>query len=143
MTSPMQDHLERALASLTETRAQLDSITKDLASATTTVRSKDRTVTVVVNASGDVTELTFHGNRYRKLPAAELSAAIVGALAEARRKATATVESAFQPMFGDRTPVSDVLGGAFDFDAAIREATALAESVIPTRAASPSGERDR
>jgi DNA-binding protein YbaB len=86
MSSPLQEQVEQAMTRLTEHRARMEEVRAELRAANASVTSKDRMVTAVVGAQGQIVSLTFHTTAYRSMAPAELGAALVDVLNEARAR---------------------------------------------------------
>jgi DNA-binding protein YbaB len=102
MAFALDDQIERATAELREQGERIRNFQAGLQQQATTVVSKDRMVTVTVNGTGKVTELSIKGNRYRTMPAAELSNLVRETVNQALEKASAeTMAAARALMPGD------------------------------------------
>ncbi|MFD8500454.1 YbaB/EbfC family nucleoid-associated protein [Amycolatopsis sp. NPDC059657] len=69
----LEEANEAALASLEREQRKLSDITKTMSEATTTVKAKDRSLTVDFDGRGEITAINFHGTKYRGMAPAELS----------------------------------------------------------------------
>lgn len=69
----LEEANEAALASLDREQRKLSDITKTLSEAVTTVKAKDRSLTVDFDGRGEITAITFQGSKYRNMAPAELS----------------------------------------------------------------------
>lgn len=69
----LEEANEAALASLEREQRKLSDITKTMSEATTTVKAKDRSLTVDFDGRGEITAISFHGTKYRGMAPAELS----------------------------------------------------------------------
>lgn len=75
---------EAALASLEHEQRKLAEVTRTMSEETTTVRSKDRSLTIDFDGRGEVTGITFPGAKYRTMAPAELSHLLVETIAAGR-----------------------------------------------------------
>ncbi|MFE9426018.1 YbaB/EbfC family nucleoid-associated protein [Kitasatospora sp. NPDC006697] len=82
--SPFAEQIEQAMITLREQQAKLAETTRELQNATATVTTKDRMVTAVVGAQGQVVSLTFHTTGYRSMAPAQLGTLLADLLNEAR-----------------------------------------------------------
>ncbi|GAA4545110.1 YbaB/EbfC family DNA-binding protein [Amycolatopsis samaneae] len=73
----------------------------------TTTRAKDRSLSVSFNGRGELTELKFHGTKYREMPPAQLAHVIVETMTAARVEAMAKMSSL---MGSDLLPNVDFAG---------------------------------
>ncbi|ANY07694.1 YbaB/EbfC family nucleoid-associated protein [Pseudonocardia sp. HH130630-07] len=65
-------------------RRKLDEVGRVWDEESSTVRAKDNTFTMTFDGRGEISELTFHGNRYRTLAPAELATRIIDAVKQGR-----------------------------------------------------------
>ncbi|MFJ6379001.1 YbaB/EbfC family nucleoid-associated protein [Kitasatospora sp. NPDC092039] len=84
MEFPFTAQIEQAMAALEEQQVKMAAAAKELEAATASVTSKDRLLTAVVGAQGQVVSLTFHTTAYRSMAPGELSKAIIDVLNTAR-----------------------------------------------------------
>jgi hypothetical protein len=75
---------EDPMAVFEEERRKLDDVGKVWDEESSTVRAKDNTFTMTFDGRGEISELTFHGNRYRTLAPAELATRIIEAVKQGR-----------------------------------------------------------
>ncbi|WP_285680327.1 YbaB/EbfC family nucleoid-associated protein [Actinoplanes sp. NBRC 103695] len=123
MSSPLQNRLEQAMAEFEEHKAKVAGFEARIAEATTTVTSKNRAVTVTVNAQGEPTEVKFLTGAYRTMAPAELGTLIVETIRAAQDEARRKAASLFAELLPAGMPVLDMLTGPVDFDATLREIT--------------------
>ncbi|MCX5015107.1 YbaB/EbfC family nucleoid-associated protein [Streptomyces sp. NBC_00555] len=76
--------IKDAMSALHEQRDRMLAAKRDLDSATASATSKDRMVSVTVGPQGQVVSMTFHTKAYQAMAPAELSAALVTVLNDAR-----------------------------------------------------------
>jgi hypothetical protein len=88
MSTPGADDYFRGtddpMAAFEKERRKLDELGKVWEEGGTTVRAKDNTFTMTFDGRGEISELAFHGNRYRTLAPAELGTRIVEAVRQGR-----------------------------------------------------------
>ncbi|MFE3785973.1 YbaB/EbfC family nucleoid-associated protein [Amycolatopsis sp. NPDC059090] len=82
-----QKGLEDAVAALEAERRKLGEIGKLWDEASTTVRAKDRSLEMTFDGRGELVELTFNGDRYRKLAPQQLASVILETLRKGRAQA--------------------------------------------------------
>jgi DNA-binding protein YbaB len=119
-TSPFAEQLAQSVAALRAQQARVTRISQELAKATESATSRDRSVTVVVGGQGELREFQFHSEDYRSMPPAELSAILVQLCNQARQQVAQRATEALAPLtaFGQAlresitggTPVEDLLG---------------------------------
>ncbi|AUY52733.1 YbaB/EbfC family nucleoid-associated protein [Streptomyces sp. CB01881] len=84
MSFSYAEQIEQAMATLAEQQARMAATAKELEAATASATSKDRMVTAVVGAQGQVVSLTFHTSAYRSMAPAELGRVLTEVLNTAR-----------------------------------------------------------
>ncbi len=87
MTSGFESAINDAMAELEKQRTDLARLSQGFNEITGDATSKRRQVSAIVDASGDIVELKFHGTGYRNLPPAELAGIIVDTIRTARAAA--------------------------------------------------------
>lgn len=122
MSTSWHEEIERAYAELDESQQAIAQVQHDMTGKQITVTSKNRAVTVVTDAQGEVIDIKFNSRAYRSMPAAELSALLVETIGEARRQALAELASMFSAVLPQSTPILDMLNGTVDMDEMLREA---------------------
>jgi DNA-binding protein YbaB len=137
MSGSWHDEIARAYADLEQSQQAITQAQHDLAGRRTTVRSRNRALSVVVDAQGDVVDITFHSRGYRSMPAAELSALLVETISEARRQAIAEVASVFSTILPEAVPIMDMINGTADIDEMISQAMRQ----VPDLPGTPGAER--
>ncbi|MET8281672.1 YbaB/EbfC family nucleoid-associated protein [Micromonospora sp. NPDC005174] len=125
---------EAALQTLAEERERLGRMHERMAEGTTTT-SKDRMLSVAVNARGEILKLTFHNTRYRQMAPAELAALVTETIAAAR------VESLTQltDVAGEVLPgisFQDLAGGRVDLERMVSSFLGASLDVLPPGAVS-------
>ncbi|MEV4560475.1 YbaB/EbfC family nucleoid-associated protein [Kitasatospora sp. NPDC049285] len=84
MNLDVEGRIEAAMAVMREQQQKMAAAKAELDKVTTTVTSKDRLVSVTVGPQGQVTSIKFLNTAYQSMAPAELSAALVTVLNEAR-----------------------------------------------------------
>lgn len=69
----LEEANEAALASLEREQRKLAEVTKTMSEGSTTVRAKDRSLTIDFDGRGEITAINFQGTKYRGMAPAELS----------------------------------------------------------------------
>ncbi|GGM63412.1 YbaB/EbfC family nucleoid-associated protein [Dactylosporangium sucinum] len=121
MSTSWHEEIERAYAELEQSQQAIAQVQHDMAGRTITATSKNRTVSVVVDAQGEVLDVKFPTRAYRSMPTPELSALLVETIGQARRQATAELASMFSAVLPQATPIADMLNGTADIDEMMRE----------------------
>lgn len=116
-TEPIEERIAKARAALEETRAAVARAEGSVRAASVKVRSRDRSVEVTVGPQGELTQISFPDNKYRTMGAAQLSAAVLEAVQNARGQMARRVMEAFGPLaegIGELPGVA--AGGRFDWE---------------------------
>jgi DNA-binding protein YbaB len=118
----LQGQMERSLEQLRQSQERLAEASANLESVTAEAASKDRMLSVTVNARGEIAERRFHTEKYRMMAPAELAAAIIEVVERARRDVAQQVSTAMgtlvpgdsaareQAVAGDPTALLEELG---------------------------------
>ncbi|KAA5829169.1 YbaB/EbfC family nucleoid-associated protein [Saccharopolyspora hirsuta] len=105
----MQAELDKAMREITAQQQKIKQLEADLRARSVTARSKDRMLSATVDASGGLTKLEFHDERYRSMAKAELADAITKVVGQARDEMTSQVNAAVEPHVGDVAELRDSL----------------------------------
>lgn len=147
MHSAFESAMNELLADFAKTRDEMLQTHQAMSGLTGTAKSKRRQVSAVVDAHGDLVELTFHGEGYRALPPRELADVIVRTIRAARE----SVQAQVWDCVGDRLPpgaeMRDVVAGRYDWSDALGEVLTIPEPLLDALAAAapkdPFGDPDR
>ncbi|GHF44847.1 DNA-binding protein YbaB [Amycolatopsis bartoniae] len=99
--------IEEAMADLEREKRKLQEVGKVWEEASTTVRAKDNSFAMTFDGRGELSDLTFNGNKYRTLPPAQLAHLIMETLRQGRTQAMEKVQKA---MGTDGRPGLDYAG---------------------------------
>ncbi|MFE4451356.1 YbaB/EbfC family nucleoid-associated protein [Streptomyces sp. NPDC056796] len=127
VASTLQEQLGEMTEGLLAHRDRLLKTQAEVAARTTTVRSKDRSMSVTVGARGDVREIKFHTEDYRRLDPARLGKAVLDIVGKAQEQAGREAYEAFAPLRG--------AGAAMR--RSMESGSALEGLLAPLRAAAP------
>ncbi len=100
LNEEMAARVAEARERLASTKAAVARAKAELSEASTTVRSKDRSVEVTVGSQGELKRVKFLDDRYRTMEAAQLSAAIVEAAGKGRAVMARRVKDTFAEIRG-------------------------------------------
>jgi hypothetical protein len=106
--------VEQALADLEREKRKLRDVGKIWDEASTTVRSKDNSFSMTFDGRGELTDLTFSGNKYRTLPPAQLAHLIVETLQQGRAEAVAKVQEVMGTDSSSGIDFAGIVGGKVD-----------------------------
>ena len=114
MSESIPEQAEQALARLRNQMAEFGQASASLESAAEEAVSKDRMVGAKVNAKGELVELKFHTQKYRQMAPAELSAAVMDVIDQARSQMAARVAQTYARFAPEGIDLNEVLSGRFD-----------------------------
>ncbi|CAM5598130.1 YbaB/EbfC family nucleoid-associated protein [Streptomyces canarius] len=112
VSNPLQGYLDEAQSQLDEALARAGQAREALSGISAMATSKDRLVTVTVDARGTLTELKFNSSRYRSMAPSELSAVVTETIAKAQKDVTDQMKEIFGETDGNLDAVKDILGGS-------------------------------
>ncbi|MFI9005899.1 YbaB/EbfC family nucleoid-associated protein [Actinosynnema sp. NPDC053489] len=116
MSNPFQEQIDQAMAMVRDQRAALRRARDEMRAATATATSRDRLVTVVVGAQGELRDVRFNGTGYRELPPAQLAATVVELAGRARAEMAGRVADAFGPLTGGAEFLRRSMTGGTELD---------------------------
>ncbi|WP_320065631.1 YbaB/EbfC family nucleoid-associated protein [Micromonospora sp. RTGN7] len=79
-----EELLAEMRSALEQVQAESDRVARQVRETKTTVQDKERRLSVTVGGQGELLQLTFHGDGYRRLAPAELANLIVTSVEKAR-----------------------------------------------------------
>ncbi|GHG03239.1 YbaB/EbfC family nucleoid-associated protein [Streptomyces hydrogenans] len=129
MAMDFESILKDAMSALHEQRDKMLEAKRELDAATTSVTSRDRMVSVTVGPQGQVISMTFHTKAYQSMAPAELAAALVTVLNEARaRMGSEVIEriKGFQDFSGHLRSVTGLAGTPVEMDELLKPLRAMA-----------------
>ncbi|MEV4759505.1 YbaB/EbfC family nucleoid-associated protein [Micromonospora sp. NPDC049559] len=142
MTSPLENRIEQAMAEFERHKASVADFEARVADSRTTVTTKNRALSVTVNAQGELVEVKFPTGAYRTMAPAELAGLLVDAVRDAQLQARQQAAQLLQALLPAGVPVLDMLTGPVDFDATMDEITRVfAEARQPRETRTAGGER--
>ena len=133
MSNEGYDLIKQAAADLDRKQRRLREIREELARTPTKVSSADRSLTVELDAVGELASIKFNSQRYRRMAPAELSATLVETIRRARAESRERFIGAFAEMLPAGIDRQQVRNGKPDldqlFDDARRQASELVASL--------------
>lgn len=131
MAIDFESVLKDAMSALHGQRDKMLAAKRELDAATASVTSKDHMVSVTVGPQGQVVSLTFHTKAYQSMAPAELSAALVTVLNEARAEMGAHVIEhikGFEDFSGHLRSVTGLSGMPGDMEELLKPLRAMRPS---------------
>ncbi|MEU6922552.1 MULTISPECIES: YbaB/EbfC family nucleoid-associated protein [unclassified Streptomyces] len=98
--STLQEQFGEMQQQVREHTAKLASVQRELAARTSTVRSKDRAISVTVGIQGEVREIKFHNEDYRRMDPARLGKTLTELIGRAQAEGSEAAREAFEPLRG-------------------------------------------
>jgi DNA-binding protein YbaB len=122
--------LAEATAELRRQQERLQEVKSRLREFKTKVTSKDGMVTVILDSRGNVTSITFNTTKFRRMAPAELGAALVQVIGQAKEQSREQVLKEYRPFLPAGLGLDDLLAGKGDFSRMFDDAVHRAESVL-------------
>lgn len=105
---------EAALSALDREHRKLTDVTNMIDEESTSVRSKDRSVSMDFDGRGEITAITFHGTKYRGMAPAELSHLLLETIRAGRAQCMQKVADAMGEDFLPGISFADLATGKMD-----------------------------
>ena len=121
MANRFDEQVQLLTAAYERQRAEFAELRQRVAAASSTVTSKNRMITVTVDAGGEITSLKFNTQAYRSMAQAELATAVLETIQEASQAVRSTVEQAVAPMLPSGMSFADATSGEIDWDRILPE----------------------
>ena len=125
------DDLEGLMETYRRQREELEAVQVKIRSLACTAVAPRRTVSVTAGYGGEVTDITFPTAAYKRLPPAELAAAVTATVRQAQALATAEAAELLAPSMPEGVDVNGLLAGTVDLS-----------SLLPVEPGLRSGARD-
>lgn len=114
-----QSVLDEAVQNLKAEHNRIIGMQRQMREINATASSRDRAVSVTVDGRGEVAQVSFTGNKYRSMPAAELGKVVTETIAEARRKVFDQLEGVMGSMLPPGIDARAALTGDLDLTAVV------------------------
>jgi DNA-binding protein YbaB len=111
-----EELLAEMRSALEQVQAASDRVRRQAREAKTTVRDRERLLSVTVGGEGELRQITFHGDAYRDLPPAELADLIVKTTTKARDEARRKLLAGAGAFTGDLPRLHDTARHASSID---------------------------
>jgi DNA-binding protein YbaB len=98
LKEPIEQRLSKAMAELEAVQEAVAQAETELRQASTTVRSRDRSVEVTVGPQGELTALKFLDNKHQSMTGPQLATAILEAARTGRAQMARRVMDTFAPL---------------------------------------------
>jgi DNA-binding protein YbaB len=128
-----------AFAAFEEQKRAVADFEKAVAESETTVTAKNHAITVTVDGRGELTDVKFPTNAYRKMAPAELSSLLVETVTAARDQARKGLNELLETIVPTGM-AADFLTNSVDVEGMLDEAMHAAKQMFPS-SAPVSGER--
>ncbi|WP_035839346.1 YbaB/EbfC family nucleoid-associated protein [Kitasatospora azatica] len=114
MSESAEQRLNEILAEYRRKRDGVLQMQRQLSSTAATVKSRDRMISVTVDALGTVTALKFESKDYQSMEPAELAALVLDTMQKARDKVRADAKQIMDPFLPRGTAFEDLSSGKLD-----------------------------
>jgi DNA-binding protein YbaB len=126
MTADSNFSLTDAIEELRRQQERLQAVSSQLREVKTKVRSKDGMITVTLDGRGEVSSIAFNTAKFRRMAPAELGAALVETIGQARAQSREQMVNAYRPFIPAGVGLDDLFTGKGNlsriFDDAVRKA---------------------
>jgi DNA-binding protein YbaB len=139
MTNPLHNEFARTTADLEQAVARLTALQQQLQESTYSATDRNRHLTVEVSSTGELTDIRFLGNAYRKMAPAELSKLLVETTRQARAKALESMISGLTGVLPHQLPLEQILAGDTPLDEIVAASMAEYEKNMPEMLRSAGG----
>lgn len=119
MDSDFTNELGELFESLRQQQAVMAEAQVKVREVSATVTARKRALTVTVDAQGNVTELSFPTEAYRKMAPRELAALIQETFVKARQDVARQVAELMAPFIPDGVSLEDIAKGEMDWDSIV------------------------
>ncbi|QMU77941.1 YbaB/EbfC family nucleoid-associated protein [Streptacidiphilus sp. PB12-B1b] len=129
MSQDAEQRLQGVIDSYRQKRDGIMEMRRRLSTTEATIRSRDRQVSVTVDALGQLKTLKFDNKDYQSMEPGELSALILGTLEKARASVRAETGRIMAPFLPQGTSFDDLSKGQLDWDRLLPESPRTPEQV--------------
>jgi DNA-binding protein YbaB len=130
MSNAGYDLIRQAADELDRKQQRLHEIRDELAKTSTKVSSADRSLTVELNAVGELASIKFNSQRYRRMAPAELSAVLVETIRRARAESRERFLGAYKDLLPAGLGVGEAMNGKPDLDRLFDDARREASEIV-------------
>lgn len=115
-----------AIAELRQQQERLQAVSSQLRETKTKVKSKDGMITITLDAGGEISSIDFNTAKFRRMAPAELGAALVDTIRQARAQSRQQVLKAYRSFIPSGVGLDGLFEGKANisgiFDGAVRKA---------------------
>jgi len=130
MTADDNFSLTEAITELRRQQERLQAASSQLREAKTKVRSKDGMITVTLDGSGEISSIAFNTAKFRRMAPAELGAALVETIGQARAQSRERVMNAYRPFIPSGVGLDDLFAGKGNFNRVFDDAVRKANDMM-------------
>jgi DNA-binding protein YbaB len=126
MTADAGFSLTEAISELRQQQEKLQAVSSQLRENKTKVRSKDGMITITLEGNGEISSIDFNTAKFRRMAPAELGAALVDTIRQARAQSREQVLNAYRSFIPSGVGLDGLFEGKGNvnsiFDDAVRKA---------------------
>ena len=130
MTADDNFSLTEAITELRRQQERLQAASSQLREAKTKVRSKDGMITVTLDGSGEISSIAFNTAKFRRMAPAELGAALVETIGQARAQSREQMVNAYRPFIPAGVGLDDLFTGKGNFNRIFDDAVRKANDML-------------
>lgn len=128
-TDPQQA-FEDTVAEMYRTQERLRAVRSRLQEKPVKVTSKDGMITVTLDGRGELTSIAFGTAKFRRMAPAELGAALVAAIRQARAESRTRIVDAYQPFLPAGMDLEKIMSGEFSMTGVLDAAKRRGEQIM-------------
>ena len=126
MTADAGFSMTEAISELRQQQEKLQAVSSQLRETKTKVKSKDGMITITLDGSGEISSIDFNTAKFRRMAPAELGAALVDTIRQARARSRDEVMKAYRSFIPSGLGLDGLFEGKVNvnrvFDDAVRKA---------------------
>jgi DNA-binding protein YbaB len=132
MNRATQFSLEKAIGELRQQQETLLKKRSEMRSTTSKVSSRDHMITVSMDATGEITSISFNTAKFRRMAPAELGAALTETINQARAEIRQRVVETYGAFMPAGLDLESILTGKADFSAMFDDAVRKSNDIMNT-----------
>jgi DNA-binding protein YbaB len=130
MTADFSFSLTEAISELRQKQERLQTVSSQLRETKTKVKSKDGMVTITLDGSGEITSIDFNTVKFRRMAPAELGAALVDTIRQARAQSRKQMLSAYRSFIPSGVGLDGLFDGKADVNHIFDDAVSKANDIL-------------
>jgi DNA-binding protein YbaB len=121
---------DKAMEDLQRTQERLKAVRQKLDDKPVKITSKDGMISITMDSAGDVSAIAFNTQKWRRMAPAELGAALLAALTQAKAQSRSQLAEAYRPFLPEGLDLSKIMSGKFSVDSIFDSARRRSEKIM-------------